>query len=68
MKNIPPPLGIGWMVNPHNHYGPNVDGYEYDRMGTYHRAGHYGLGVDGEVGNRICTRRIWKQMPSMYDR
>lgn len=43
------PLGIGWMVNPHNHYGPNVDGYEYDRWGTYHRADRDGLGVDRTV-------------------
>lgn len=40
------PLGIGWMVNPGFHYGPNVDGYEYDRWGTYHRADHEGIGVD----------------------
>lgn len=40
------PLGIGWMVNPNYHYGPNVDGYEYDRWGTYHRADHLGVGVD----------------------
>lgn len=40
------PLGIGWMINPNHHYGPNVDGYEYDRWGTYHRADHKGIGVD----------------------
>lgn len=40
------PLGIGWMVNPSHHYGPNVDGYEYDRWGTYHRADCRGIGVD----------------------
>ncbi len=40
------PLGIGWMVTPHCHYGPSVDGYEYDRWGTYHRADHMGIGVD----------------------
>lgn len=40
------PLGIGWMVNPNHHYGPNVDGYEYDRWGTYHRADCRGIGVD----------------------
>ena len=40
------PLGIGWMVNPNHHYGVNVDGYEYDRWGTYHRADRNGLGVD----------------------
>lgn len=40
------PLGVGWMVNPGVHYGPSVDGYEYDRWGTYHRADHLGIGVD----------------------
>jgi alpha-glucuronidase len=43
------PLGIGWMVNPGLHYGPNVDGYEYDKWGTYHRADHLGMGVDRSV-------------------
>jgi len=40
------PLGVGWMVNPGHHYGPNVDGYEYSRWGTYHKADHCGIGVD----------------------
>lgn len=40
------PLGIGWMVTPHTHYGPDIDGYEYDRWGTYHRADLHGIGVD----------------------
>lgn len=40
------PLGIGWMVTPHTHYGPSVDGYEYDRWGTYHKADHEAIGVD----------------------
>ncbi|NJP39715.1 alpha-glucuronidase [Oscillospiraceae bacterium HV4-5-C5C] len=40
------PLGIGWMVSPQTHYGPAIDGYEYDRWGTYHRADHWGLGVE----------------------
>ena len=40
------PLGIGFMVTPHTHYGPSVDGYEYDRWGTYHRANHKMIGVD----------------------
>lgn len=43
------PLGVGWMVNPNHHYGPNVDGYEYDKWGTYHFADRYGIGVDRTV-------------------
>lgn len=48
-ENYTSPLGIGWMVNPNHHYGPNVDGYEYSRWGTYHRADHFGIGVDRSV-------------------
>jgi alpha-glucuronidase len=40
------PLGIGWMCEPGYHYGPNPDGYEYDRWGTYHKADHLAVGVD----------------------
>jgi len=40
------PLGIGFMVNPSHHYGPNVDGYEYSPWGTYHFADRDGIGVD----------------------
>ncbi len=49
-ENYTSPLGIGWMVNPSHHYGPNVDGYEYDKWGTYHRADRRGIGVDRTVG------------------
>lgn len=40
------PLGVGFMVTPHYHYAPNIDGYEYDKWGTYHRADHMGIGND----------------------
>jgi len=40
------PLGVGFMVNPGHHYGPNIDGYEYSRWGTYHHADHAGVGRD----------------------
>ncbi len=32
-ENYTAPLGIGFMVRPNHHYGPDVDGYEYDRWG-----------------------------------
>lgn len=51
------PLGIGWMVTPHYHYGPDVDGYEYDRWGTYHRADLHGIGVERtEQGTGYVTQ------------
>ncbi|MEB8338227.1 alpha-glucuronidase family glycosyl hydrolase [Streptomyces endophyticus] len=40
------PLGVGFMVRPHHHYGPDVDGYEYTPWGTYHHADRDGVGVD----------------------
>ncbi|MGM9537575.1 MAG: alpha-glucuronidase [Candidatus Onthomonas sp.] len=40
------PLGVGWMVNPNHHYGPNVDGYEYSSWGCYVRACYDGVGID----------------------
>ena len=40
------PLGLGWMITPHTHYGPNPDGYEYDAWGTYHRANRDAVGID----------------------
>ncbi|UUZ86831.1 hypothetical protein LJK88_24550 [Paenibacillus sp. P26] len=43
------PLGIGWMVRPHIHYGVDVDGYEYSQWGTYHFADRNGIGVDRTV-------------------
>lgn len=43
------PLGVGWMVKPDVHYGPDVDGYEYSRWGTYHFADRNGIGVDRTV-------------------
>ncbi|HWO67512.1 MAG TPA: alpha-glucuronidase [Umezawaea sp.] len=40
------PLGVGFMVHPGDHYGPDVDGYEYSPWGTYHFADRDGVGVD----------------------
>ncbi|WP_274364100.1 alpha-glucuronidase family glycosyl hydrolase [Paenibacillus thermotolerans] len=45
-ENYTAPLGVGWMVTPNTHYGPDVDGYEYSRWGTYHFADRDGIGVD----------------------
>lgn len=44
------PLGVGFMVRPGHHYGPDVDGYEYTAWGTYHFADRDGIGVDRTRG------------------
>lgn len=61
------PLGIGWMVNPNHHFGPNVDGYEYDRWGTYHRADHYGMGVDRTSKGTGYSTQYIKENSDMYE-
>ncbi len=61
------PLGIGWMVVPHYHYGPDVDGYEYSRWGTYHRADHKGIGVDRTMRGTGYTGQYNEPNASMYD-
>jgi alpha-glucuronidase len=61
------PLGIGWMVNPHTHYGPNVDGYEYDKWGTYHRADRNGVGVDRTVNGTGYVSQYNEPIASEYN-
>ena len=61
------PLGIGWMVTPGEHYGPSVDGYEYSRWGTYHRADHLGLGVDRTDSGTGYARQYYEPNASMYN-
>ncbi len=61
------PLGIGWMVTPGEHYGPSVDGYEYSRWGTYHRADHLGLGVDRTDSGTGFARQYYEPNASMYN-
>ncbi len=65
-ENYNAPLGIGWMVTPHYHYGPDIDGYEYDRWGTYHRADHKGLGVDRTPGGTGYTTQYAKPWCDLY--
>jgi alpha-glucuronidase len=40
------PFGVCFMVQPHHHYGPSIEGYEFDRWGTYHRADREAIGID----------------------
>lgn len=61
------PLGIGWMVTPATHYGCSVDGYEYSRWGTYHRADHLGLGVDRSRQGTGYAQQYHEPNASMYD-
>ena len=61
------PLGIGWMCQPNNHYGPNVEGYEYDRWGTYHRASHRAIGVDRSSRGTGYAAQYSEKLARLYD-
>lgn len=62
------PLGVGWMVNPSHHYGPNVDGYEYDVWGTYHFADWKGIGVNRTLKDGTgYTGQYFKENTDLYE-
>lgn len=61
------PLGIGWMVNPNHHFGPNVDGYEYDRWGTYHRADWKGIGVNRGSNGTGYVQQYYEENAKKYN-
>lgn len=61
------PLGIGWMVTPATHYGPSVDGYEYSRWGTYHRADCWGIGVDRTDSGTGYVRQYYEPNASRFN-
>lgn len=63
------PLGIGWMVEPNHHYGPNIDGYEYSMWGTYHFSDRDGLGVDRTVATGTgYTGQYYPENFEMYEK
>ena len=62
------PLGVGWMVVPHYHYGVDVDGYEYSQWGTYHYADRDGIGADRTMKTGTgYTAQYAEENARMYD-
>lgn len=60
------PLGIGWMITPHTHYGPNPDGYEYDQWGTYHKANREAVGIDRTAAGTGFLSQYPAEMQAKY--
>lgn len=58
------PRGVGFMVKPHLHDGPDVDGYEYSPWGTYHFADCKGIGNDRTVNG---TGFVSQYSPAVRD-
>jgi len=61
------PLGLGWMVNPVSHYGPNPEGYEYSKWGTYHRANFEAIGVDRTSKGTGYTLQYHQKWTEIFD-
>ena len=61
------PLGIGWMINIHHHYGPSVEGYEYMKWGTYHRAGRSAIGIDRTAQGTGYTSQYNPWLAGQYE-
>lgn len=61
------PLGIGWMVNVNHHYGPSVEGYEFMKWGTYHRANHKAIGVDRTDKGTGFTNQLDPWLAARYN-
>ncbi len=61
------PLGIGWMVTPSVHYGPDPDGYEYSSWGTYHKADCRAIGVERNASGTGYAGLYPEPNASMYE-
>ena len=61
------PLGLCWMVQPHVHYGPSPEGYEYDAWGTYHRADRYAVGIDRTAAGTGYTLQYPPEVRARYE-
>ena len=61
------PLGIGWMVHPEDHYGPDPDGYEYSVWGTYHKSTWEAIGVERNSTGTGYAGQYNEPLASMYE-
>jgi alpha-glucuronidase len=60
------PFGVCFMVTPNNHYGPNIEGYEFSRWGTYHRADANAIGIDRGPAGTGYTGQYQKKIADMF--
>ena len=60
------PFGVCFMVNPGNHYGPSIEGYEFSRWGTYHRADKDSVGIDRTPAGTGYSAQYSPKNAAMY--
>lgn len=62
------PLALCWMVNPHVHYGPSPEGYEYSPWGTFHRATRDAVGIDRTAAGTGYVEQYPEEWRRLYSR
>jgi len=60
------PFGVCFMVTPHSHYGPNIEGYEFSKWGTYHRADAKAIGIDRTPSGTGYTKQYSQKNASLF--
>jgi len=60
------PFGVCFMVTPNTHYGPNIEGYEFSRWGTYHRADANSIGIDRTTSGTGYTTQYSPKNAALY--
>jgi alpha-glucuronidase len=66
MDKYAAPFGVCFMVTPGLHYGPNIEGYEFSRWGTYHRADACAIGIDRTPSGTGYTDQYSKKNAEMF--
>jgi alpha-glucuronidase len=60
------PFGICFMVTPGLHYGPSIEGYEFSKWGTYHRADREALGINRGPGGTGYTEQYAEKNARLF--
>jgi alpha-glucuronidase len=61
------PLGLCWMVNPGEHYGPSPWGYEFQAWGTYNRADRNAVGIDRTASGTGLLKQYPPELALQYE-
>ena len=61
------PLGLCWMVNPGEHYGPSPWGYEFQAWGTYNRADRNEVGIDRTAEGTGFLKQYPPELAARYE-
>jgi alpha-glucuronidase len=60
------PFGVCFMVECGHHYGPSVEGYEFSKWGTYHRADAEAIGIDRTAKGTGYTEQYPKRIAEIF--